>query len=185
VLNASGTPVGGTSSTSTQQKVTDATEALQLIKEAEAIVGTATGSFAGAGLDMAARAVGMSTAGAQGAAQLKALEGALVAKMPKMSGPQSDKDVQLYRQQAGEIGDPTVPAATKLAALKSIEAIQRRYAGLPPVQPAKPAAPTAPAVPEQAFADLPAASQFRNKLVRDTVTGKLYKSNGMSWVEQK
>lgn len=190
VLNAAGAPVGGTGGTSAQQKTAEATEALQLIKEAEAIVGSATGSFVGAGLDMAARAVGMSTAGAQGAAQLKALEGALVAKMPKMSGPQSDKDVQLYRQQAGEIGDPTVPAATKLAALKSIEAIQRRYAGLPPADPKPAPAPAAPKadlgapVSGQSFADMPPAQQYRGKSITDTVTGKTYKSNGFSWVPQ-
>ena len=78
---------------------------------------------------------GASTDGDAAAAQLKALEGALVSKMPKMSGPQSDKDVLLYKQMAGEIGDPTIPQSRKLAALQVIEDIQRRHTGLAP-QPA-------------------------------------------------
>jgi len=48
---------------------------------------------------------------------------------PRMEGPQSDKDVALYRQMAGQIGDPTVPNKTKMAALDAIEELHRRYAG--------------------------------------------------------
>lgn len=111
-------------------KVADATEALQLIKDAEKSIKSATGSYIGAGVDMLAQAFGVSTQGAQSAAQLKAIEGMLVSKMPKMSGPQSDKDVALYRQMAGMIGDSTVPNETKIAALNTIKQIQMRYAGM-------------------------------------------------------
>lgn len=107
----------------------DATEALQLIKTAKEIIPKSTGSYIGAGVDQAARLFGSSTGGDTAAAQLKALEGALISKMPKMSGPQSDKDVLLYKQMAGEIGDPTIPQARKLAALQVIEQIQQRHVG--------------------------------------------------------
>lgn len=110
-------------------RVADATDALQLIDQAEKLIDGATGSYVGAGIDQIARVFGASTEGAENAAQLKAVEGILVSKMPKMSGPQSDKDVLLYRQMAGQIGDPTIPAATKKAALKTIRQIQERYAG--------------------------------------------------------
>ena len=107
----------------------DATEALQLIQSAREIIPKSTGSYIGTGIDQTARLFGASTGGDTAAAQLKALEGALVSKMPKMSGPQSDKDVLLYKQMAGEIGDPTIPGSRKLAALKVIEEIQQRQAG--------------------------------------------------------
>ena len=107
----------------------DANEALELIKTAREIIPKSTGSYIGTGVDQAARLFGASTGGDTAAAQLKALEGALVSKMPKMSGPQSDKDVLLYKQMAGEIGDPTIPGSRKLAALKVIEEIQQRQAG--------------------------------------------------------
>jgi hypothetical protein len=107
----------------------DAAEALQLIKTAREIIPKSTGSYMGAGVDQVGRLFGASTGGDTAAAQLKALEGALVSKMPKMSGPQSDKDVLLYKQMAGEIGNPTIPQSRKLAALNVIEDIQSRHAG--------------------------------------------------------
>jgi hypothetical protein len=109
----------------------DAIEALDLIKSARKIIPESTGSYFGAGVDQVGRFFGGSTGGDIAAAQLKALEGALISKMPKMSGPQSDKDVALYKQMAGEIGDATIPQSRKLAALKTIEEIQQRHSGVP------------------------------------------------------
>lgn len=107
----------------------DAVEALQLIEQARKVIPQATGSGFGTGVDTVGRFFGKSTQGDTAIGQLQALEGALVSKMPKMSGPQSDKDVALYKQMAGVIGDPTIPQDRKLAALSQIEEIQRRYAG--------------------------------------------------------
>lgn len=116
-------------------RVQDAKDVLEMLDLAEPLIAKSTGSYAGTGVDMAARAVGASTPGAQAAAELKALEGALISKMPKMSGPQSDKDVMLYRQMAGQIGDSTIPPETKKAAIRTIRQLNERYAG----QAAKPA----------------------------------------------
>jgi hypothetical protein len=51
---------------------------------------------------------------------------------PRMEGPQSDKDVALYRQMSGQIGDPTVPGAIKQAALETIRGLHEKYAGMQP-----------------------------------------------------
>ena len=109
--------------------VRDANEALAIINQARKIIPKATGSYAGVAADHIGRAFGGSTDGDIATGQLQALEGALVAKMPKMSGPQSDKDVALYKQMAGVIGDPTITRKRKLAALQTVEEIERRYAG--------------------------------------------------------
>lgn len=106
----------------------DARDALATIDMAEKLIGQSTGSGVGSMVDTAAGFFGKSTEGAQAASKLRALEGDLVAKMPKMSGPQSDKDVLLYKQMAGQIGDPSIPRATKQAALQTIREIQNRYA---------------------------------------------------------
>jgi hypothetical protein len=111
-----------------QKPVAEAKESLQLINQAEKLLDTATGSLTGTGVDILAGAVGMSTPGAKDAAKLKAIQGALVAKMPKMSGPQSDKDVLLYREMAAQVGDSTIPADTRRAALGTLREIQERYA---------------------------------------------------------
>ncbi len=127
-----GKPVGGAAAASTGAKVKDAQDALATIGMAEKLIDKATGSGIGSAIDSTAAFFGKSTEGAQAAAQLKALEGDLVSKMPKMSGPQSDKDVLLYKQMAGQIGDPSIPQETKKAALATIKEMQKRYAGVEP-----------------------------------------------------
>ncbi len=109
----------------------DANEALALLDQAEPLIKGATGSYLGSALDTVAQAFGFATEGSIKTSQLRALEGALISKMPKMSGPQSDKDVLLYKQMAGQIGDPTIPYANKAAAIQAIREIQNRYAGNP------------------------------------------------------
>ena len=111
--------------------IAEAKESISLINQAEKLLDKATASLTGTGVDVLAGAVGLSTEGAKAAAQLKAIQGALVAKMPKMSGPQSDKDVLLYREMAGQIGDSTLPVDTRKAALETIRQIQERYAKVP------------------------------------------------------
>ncbi len=113
-------------------KAQDASDVLSILAEAEPLLAKSTGSYIGTAADEAARTVGISTSGAQASAQLKALQGALVSKMPKMSGPQSDKDVQLYREMAGQIGDSTIPIATRRAAIGTIRKLNEKYAGSAP-----------------------------------------------------
>jgi hypothetical protein len=122
-------PAAGFVKSGDKQKVQDASDVLSILNQAEPLIKTATGSYGGVAVDQAARLFGSSTAGSQDAAKLKALEGNLVSKMPKMSGPQSDKDVAMYRQMAGQIGDPTVPVADKRAAIETIKEIAARNAG--------------------------------------------------------
>jgi len=124
--------------------VTEAKESLKLIDQAEKLLDTATGSLTGTAVDVVAGALGKSTEGAQASSKLKAIQGALVAKMPKMSGPQSDKDVLLYREMAGQVGDSTLPVETRKAALETIRQIQERYAKVPEGSSKPTVAPTTP-----------------------------------------
>ncbi|MCZ3110868.1 hypothetical protein NYZ20_18700, partial [Acinetobacter baumannii] len=84
---------------------------LAIADQADQLLGKASNGYLSSGYNQALGALGSSTAAAQADAQLKVLQGAMVSKMPKMSGPQSDKDVLLYREMAGQIGDPTIPVA--------------------------------------------------------------------------
>lgn len=118
-----------------QEKQAQAKKLPVLINEAEKLIQGATGSYLGAGADIAARTVGLSTEGAKNIASLKALEANLVLSMPRLEGPQSNLDQQLYREAAAQIGDPTVPAGTKQAALDTIKRINVNY-GNAPAQPA-------------------------------------------------
>jgi hypothetical protein len=139
--------IPGYTKSADKQKAQDASDVLALLDQATPLIDKATSSYGGAGVDQAARVFGISTQGSQAASQLKALEGMLVSKMPKMSGPQSDKDVLLYKQMAGQIGDPTVPKENKVAAMETIREINQRYlnqAGGAQLRPQQQAAKPAP-----------------------------------------
>lgn len=107
----------------------DANDTLALLGQAEKLLPGATGSRVGQLGDSAAALVGMSTPGAQATAQLQSIAGQLTSKMPRMQGPQSDRDVQLYQQMAGDLANPTVPVETRMAALKTIRQLNQKYAG--------------------------------------------------------
>lgn len=124
------------------QRTQDAKDVLAIADQAEQLLGKASNGYLSSGYNQALGALGSSTAAAQADAQLKVLQGAMVSKMPKMSGPQSDKDVLLYREMAGQIGDPTVPVAQRRAALQTVRDLQRKYLGQDTAAPAA-AAPAA------------------------------------------
>lgn len=98
-----------------------------VLPEIKSLLSNARGGYASAGVDFVGGALGYSTDNAKTTAQLKALSGQLVALMPKMSGPQSDKDVQMYREMAGNLADPTIPTETRMAALDTIEKLNEKY----------------------------------------------------------
>lgn len=120
---------GGKMTQAQTSKISDAQDVLSLLDMADPLIKIGTSSLAGKAWDATAGAFGASSDSADAAAQLSAIEGMLISKMPKMSGPQSDKDVLLYKQMAGQIGDPTVPVSQKQAAAKVIRKINERYAG--------------------------------------------------------
>lgn len=111
------------------KRVTDANDVLSLIDESSVLLPKAHGSGLGTALGATAKFFGSNSEQNNADAQLKVIAGALVSKMPKMSGPQSDKDVLLYREMAGQVGDSTIPFETRLAALNTVGKINARYAG--------------------------------------------------------
>lgn len=86
-----------------------------------------TESIIGTAADYIGSAIGVSPRGAAEADQLRAIGAQLISKMPRMEGPQSDKDVALYREAAGRIGDSMIPIARRLEALKTVEELYAKY----------------------------------------------------------
>lgn len=125
ISSTTGQPIPGEK---TVAKQAGAKAALGLIKEADSLIDKATGSGIGAGADYLAGMGGYSTGGAQSIARLRVIEGALLAQMPRMEGPQSNYDVQNYKQAAAQLGDPTIPRETKKQALAELRRIQETYA---------------------------------------------------------
>jgi hypothetical protein len=111
-----------------QTKGANAQTVTGMLDIADPLIEVATGSTGGAAYDAAAKFFGKAPDGAQAIASLQVLQAGLMTNMPRMEGPQSDRDVDLYRQAAGQIGDPTVPRDIKKAAVKTIRELQKKYA---------------------------------------------------------
>jgi len=132
ILDQTGKPVTYTPTLSPdaakrQEKLEKQQDIPNLIKEAKLLLPKATGSGLGAVRDIAAATIGKSTEGAQNLASLKAIQAGLILKMPRLEGPQGVLDLKLYEAAAGDIGNPFVPAETKLKALETLEKFQDKY----------------------------------------------------------
>lgn len=138
-----------------------------------------TASGIGAMADTGLGFIGQSTKSGDTANQLNALSGWLTANVPRMEGPQSNFDVENYKLMAGAVGDRTKPISTRLAAAEEVKKLQEKYAdinrgGEPKKQESK-----------NIIDSLPAANTSnRGQRIRDTTTGKILKSNGISWVAE-
>lgn len=105
----------------------DANDAIGLIAEARRLLPNATGGGLAAVGDKAAGLFGIGTAGAQANAALKTIAGQLTAKQPRMEGPQSNIDVQMYKEMAGDVANENLPVSIRIAALDQIERLQKKY----------------------------------------------------------
>lgn len=110
-------------------KVVTSKGSLGLINDARRIIDneSPTGSWVGSAADTMGEVIGVSVKGAAPAAALKIIGGELISKVPRMEGPQSDRDTQLYKDMAGQIGNDKIPLATRRRALQQLEELASRY----------------------------------------------------------
>ena len=109
------------------EKTKGATTVIGLLNGIEDLIDKAHGGFFGNVYGGLEAAVGKRSEANIADSQLNVIAGALTSQMPKMSGPQSDKDVLLYRQMAGDIGNPNIGAEAKKAAVATVRGIQDAY----------------------------------------------------------
>jgi hypothetical protein len=98
-----------------------------LIKPISDSIRQSTGSSIGAGADKLAGVVGVGTKGAENIARLEVLGYQLLSNVPRFEGPQSDIDVQMYKQAAGDLANSSKPVNVRLAALDSIVMMLKKY----------------------------------------------------------
>lgn len=110
------------------KKGREAGEVIDLTAQAEQYLNQASGSFIDTAASFGKRVIGTSDEQTQANAALKVISGKLVSNMPRMEGPQSDKDVQLYKDMAANIADPTIPANDKKVALEALRELNAKYA---------------------------------------------------------
>ena len=100
-----------------------ATMDAQIEKGFNQLASNPTGSGIGAGVDSAMGLIGKSTKSSRTATALETTAGWLQNNVPRMEGPQSDRDTVLYREMAGQIGDRTVPVENRIEALKTLQTL--------------------------------------------------------------
>lgn len=100
------------------------------IAEARKLLPIATSSGIGRRVDEAAAQFGIAPPGADAAAQLDTIAGWMTSNVPRMEGPQSDKDVKVYQQMAAQVGNRDAPVSVRLKALETLEKLQKDYSHL-------------------------------------------------------
>jgi hypothetical protein len=114
------------------KRTRDSTEALNFLDEAEKLLQRSTGGRVGALGDASARLFNYTTEGAKAASQLDILAAKLVANVPRFEGPQSNIDVQMYMQAAGDLANRDKSTGERLAALQQMRRIANSYANTQP-----------------------------------------------------
>ena len=98
----------------------EANKVYKLIQPISDLVKKSTGSGVGAAVDSIAGKFGVGTGGGEAIAELNQYSAALRRYVPRFKGSDSDRDVKLYEQMAGQFNDATQPVAYRLAALKGM-----------------------------------------------------------------
>ena len=120
----------------TKKRLADEKRAKDLdlaISEVEAVmkpgglIDKSTGSYLGNLFDTAAAAVTYGTGGYQAIAQLAPIADLVLKMVPRFEGPQSNYDVQSYKDAAGNLANPNVPNSVKKAAAQEIVRLFRKY----------------------------------------------------------
>jgi len=105
------------------------------VKEVEAaaakggLLDDATSSYFGNAVDAALQTFGIGTPGAIANAKMKPIADLVLKLVPRFEGPQSDKDTQSYKDAAGDLANPNVPASVKKAAATQIVGLLKKYSG--------------------------------------------------------
>jgi len=115
-----------------RNQVIQAKKMLSTLAEAKAILkaGKATSGGLQNTIAGAARFANITTDGMKDAAKLKNISGWLTSNTPRMEGPQSDRDVRLYAEMAGMLGDEERTMEERRAAFSSIVSLMRKYKDL-------------------------------------------------------
>jgi len=111
-----------------QTNVNNAYQVYKVAGEIEKTLPKAHGSGIGNIMGGVANFVGYESKQNAADAELKVMSDKLLKAVPRFSGPQSDKDVQSYKEAAGSIGDASLPMNVRLAALNTIKNLNKPYA---------------------------------------------------------
>jgi hypothetical protein len=111
-----------------EKNVKAAKDLLPFIGQMRDLIDKSTSSGIGSIFDSVGNFVGYSTSGANAIAAITPLSSKVLMGVERFEGPQSELDVKTYKEAAGRLSDPTIPAAQKQAAFNTIIDIMKRNA---------------------------------------------------------
>lgn len=91
------------------------------------LIDSATGGYLSNLYDTAAAVFSMGTDSSAALARLAPIADLALKMVPRFEGPQSNYDVQSYKDAAGNLANPNVPASTKRAAAEEIVRLFKKY----------------------------------------------------------
>lgn len=91
------------------------------------LIDSATGGYLSNLYDTAAAVFSMGTDSSAALARLAPIADLALKMVPRFEGPQSNYDVQAYKDAAGNLANPNVPASTKRAAAEEIVRLFKKY----------------------------------------------------------
>jgi hypothetical protein len=86
----------------------------------------ATGGGINALIDRIGALFNYASPGAQATGRLEPIAGEILRTVPRFEGPQSNADVALYQKMAGDLANPELPNATRLAAAREIQRLMEK-----------------------------------------------------------
>lgn len=98
------------------------------VAQIKELIPKTTSSGVGTAVDAAGRLIGVSNEGADAIAAIAPLADKILKTVERFEGPQSNIDVDSYKEASGKLSDPTVPVAQKKAAFATIIEILKRNA---------------------------------------------------------
>ena len=98
------------------------------VAQIKELIPKTTSSGVGTAVDAAGRLIGVSNEGADAIAAMAPLADKILKTVERFEGPQSDLDVQSYKDASGKLSDPSVPVRQKQAAFATIIEILKRNA---------------------------------------------------------
>lgn len=129
------------------KKVLGANNVVGLIDSALPLIEKSSAGLVDQGWDLANQAFGRETEGAKALGSLRVIQSQIMQQIPRMEGPQSDKDVDLYREAAADIANPNKSRGVRIAAASTLRMLQQKYADSHGAPAAAPSAPQQPGVP--------------------------------------
>lgn len=114
-----------------RKKSVDGNDSLMLLTKAKELLPQATAGKLQEGVKAGAAVFGKATEGSPADAQLNIISAKLVGTVPRFEGPQSNTDVQMYKEAAGNLANTSLPAADRMAAADFMMELASKYAKKP------------------------------------------------------